>query len=336
VLGAGAMGTALATLIAEKGEDVTLWVRRKKVWREIEESRTNSKYHPGRRLPSGLHAELEIKTAVKGKKIVVVAVPSGSVREVAQKVSAHISSGAIIVNAAKGVEFPPLRWMSEIIREEVPQQCKIAVISGPNLASEIIDHLPTVVSVAAAESETRKVVRHFLESENLRIWESRDMIGVQFNACMKGLTAIALGMSDALGNGDNARGELFVQAVLEGGRICEAAGGKLDTVFGPSGLGDMITTSFSSKSRNRVLGQMLGLGLEPKLANRVAMVGMTLEGFKSVKALKYVARKNELQTPVVDFVYDIVCGRINPRERFDKLWSELTRDSKGISRRLLR
>lgn len=327
VLGAGAMGTALACLAAERGRDVRLWARRSRVRQEIERSRTNSEYFPGRRLPDGLHTVGTLGESVRDADLLVLAVPSRFIRDVSRKVARYAREDTIVLNAAKGVEFPPLRWMSEVIREEMPKP-PIAVMSGPNFASELLDHVPAATAIASKDPAARKMGRACFESRSLRVWETDDVKGVEVNASMKGLTALAIGLSDAYGLGDNTRGELLVQAVKEASELCRAVGGNPETVLGPAGLGDMIATAFSLKSRNRVMGEMLGLGLNPKIANRVATEGMTVEGVKSVAALADLASKANLRAPLVHFVFDVLCRGNQAGDAFSRLWSALEAQSR--------
>lgn len=327
VLGAGAMGTTLACLAAERGKDVRLWARRGRVRQDIEKNRMNSEYFPGRRLPDRLHAMGNLRESVKDADMLVFAVPSRFIRDVSRRVGRHAREDTTVLNAAKGLEFPPLRWMSEVIREEMPKS-PIAVMSGPNFASELLDHVPAVTAIASKDPAARKMGRACFESRSLRVWETDDVKGVEVNASMKGLTALAIGLSDAYGLGDNTRGELLVQAVKEAREICRAIGANPETVLGPAGLGDMIATAFSLKSRNRVMGEMLGLGLKSRIANRVATEGMTVEGVKSVAALADLTSKANLRAPLVNFVFDVLCRGNRTHAAFSRLWSALEAQSR--------
>jgi glycerol-3-phosphate dehydrogenase (NAD(P)+) len=322
VLGAGAMGTALACLVAERGVVVNLWARREALSKVIERRRINLEYLPGRLLPKTLHSDHVMARCVEDADVVMIAVPSRFTRGVIRQASSLIGSDVVIISAAKGVEYPPLRWMSEVVREELPD-CKVSVISGPNFASELVDHSPAAMVIASEDKVARRFGRSLLESKDLRIWESTDIVGVQVCSCIKGLTAIATGLADAFGMGDNTRGELLVQAVREAGEMCNSIGADPRTALGPAGLGDMIATSFSLKSRNRVIGEMLGLGLEPKLAGKIAREGMIVEGASSVAALAHLASESRLETPLIEFVFDVLCAHNKPRDAFSRLWPKI-------------
>lgn len=328
VLGGGKMGTAIACLVAEHGIDVDMWVRRRKLRDEIEKNRRNADYYPSTTLPEGLHARTGIRGCIEGAKMIVLAVPSQSVRTVARKASHYISRDTPVLVAAKGVEFPPLRWMSEVIQSEMPG-CPVGVISGPNFAAELIDHKPSATVIASENVAARGLGRACLSSKNLRIWETDDVKGVEVCGCMKGLTAMVIGLGDTYGQGDNARGELIVQAIQETRALCHRVGANSETALGPAGVGDMITTSFSLRSRTRTLGEMLGLGLKPKMAHQVASEGITAEGVKSAAAMRQLSSRFHLKTPLVDFAFDVLCGGRALREAFPKLWARLEAQTGG-------
>jgi glycerol-3-phosphate dehydrogenase (NAD(P)+) len=326
VLGGGKMGTAIACLVAEHGIDVSVWVKRRKLRDEIEKGRMNTDYYPGRILPERLHARTGIRSCIEGAKMIILAVPSRSIRTVAREASQYTGRETPVFMVAKGVEFPPLRWMSEVIQNEMPGR-PVAVISGPNFASELIDHRPSAMVIASESSSARELGRACLSSENLRIWETDDVKGVEICGCMKGLMAMVIGLGDAYGLGDNARGELIVQAIQETRILCHRMGANPETVLGPAGVGDMITTSFSLRSRSRTMGQMLGLGLAPKMAYRVASEGITAEGVKSVAAMQHLTSRFHLKAPLVDFAFDVLCSGRGLREAFPRLWARLQAQS---------
>ena len=327
------MGTAIASLVAEHGIDVSMWVRRRNLCDEIEKNRTNTDYYPSRTLPERLHARTGMRSCIEGAKMIILAVPSQSVRTVARKALQYTGRETPVFIVAKGVEFPPLRWMSEVIQNEMPGR-PVAVISGPNFASELIDHRPSATVIASKNVAARELGRACLSSENLRIWETDDVKGVEICGCMKGLMAIVIGLGDAYGQGDNARGELIVQAIQETRVLCHRMGANPETVLGPAGVGDMITTSFSLRSRSRTLGEMLGLGLEPKMAHKVASGGITAEGVKSVAAMRHLTSRFHLKAPLVDFAFDVLCGGRELREVFPRLWARLEAQSGGRTSRV--
>ena len=299
VLGAGTWGTALAILLAEKGHDVTIWSALEKELEGLAESRTEIKNLPGAVLPEEIHLNAELEYAIEDAELLVFAVASPFVRATAKKAAPYIKQGMIIVNVAKGIEEGTLYTLTEVIAEEIPQ-AEVAVLSGPSHAEEVSRGIPTTVVVGSASKETAAFIQDTFMNENFRVYTNPDMVGIELGGALKNVIALAAGVVDGLGFGDNTKAALMTRGIVEIARLGEKMGSHYETFAGLSGIGDLIVTCTSRHSRNRNAGVLIGQGM--KLEEVKKEVGQVIEGVNSAKAALALARKFEVEMPIVEQV----------------------------------
>jgi glycerol-3-phosphate dehydrogenase (NAD(P)+) len=307
VLGAGAWGTALAKTLQENGNSVTIWNIHEPVLAELQRG-ANKRYLPGVNLPTDWKTEPDFRKAIGGAECVVLAVPSQAFREVAAKLKGH---PAIFVSVTKGVEFETGGTMSRILREHAPAD-RVTVLSGPSFAREVALGIPTTIVCACESDGTAKTVQGLFHRPEFRIYRSTDVLGVEYGGALKNVIAIAAGVGDGLGYGDNTKAGLVTRALSEMRRLGAACGAQAETFAGLSGLGDLMLTCFSKQSRNRDLGERLGRGeniesiqaSHPKLA----------EGFPTARSAHRLAKQKNVSTPVIDEVYAMLYEGKNPKQ----------------------
>lgn len=317
VLGAGSWGTALAILLANKGINVELWSA---VETEIELLRTKREHVdrlPGVILPDNIIIEPDLETACKDKELLVFAVASPFVRITAQKAKDYIVDNQIIVNVAKGIEDKTYKTLSEIIEEEIPC-ARVCVLSGPSHAEEVSKGIPTTCVVGARTQELAEYVQDMFMCDNFRVYSSPDVIGIELGASLKNVIALAAGIVDGLGYGDNTKAALITRGITEIARLGVSMGAKIETFAGLSGIGDLIVTCTSIHSRNRQAGYLLGKGYS--LDEAIKEVNQTVEGVNSVKAALGLARKNNVLMPIVEELNKVLFEGKDAREAlFDLL-----------------
>lgn len=307
VLGAGAWGTALAKILQENGNAVTLWDRDAGLLVALQGGR-NEKYLPGVPLPVDWKTQVDLKKAVGGAECVVLAVPSQVFREVAVQLKGH---PGILISVTKGIEYETGDTMSRILREHAPAD-RVAVLSGPSFAREVALGIPTSVVCASENDGTAKIVQGLFHRPEFRIYRSTDVLGVEYGGALKNVIAIAAGMSDGLGYGDNTKAGLVTRALSEIRRLGVACGALPETFAGLSGLGDLMLTCFSRQSRNRELGERLGRGegiaaiqaSHPKLA----------EGYPTARSAYRLARGKNIATPIIDEIYLLLYEAKDPKQ----------------------
>lgn len=306
VIGAGGWGTALAKLLCEKGHEVTLWCHGEESYREIHEKRENISYLPGVALPSALRATRSLREAASGKEILACAVPSHAVREVMRAAAAHGPPDAIVVCGTKGLEEESLKTMDQVLRETLSpsQKEKLAFLSGPTFALEVARALPAAVTVAALREEVAREVQEALSTAYLRIYTSRDVVGVQIGGAVKNVIAIAAGISDGLGLGLNARAALITRGLAEMTRLAVLLGADPLTLSGLPGLGDLILTCTGELSRNRRLGLEIAQG--KKLEEIVGATRMVAEGVKNSRAVHLLAENLGVDMPIVKEMHEVL------------------------------
>jgi glycerol-3-phosphate dehydrogenase (NAD(P)+) len=307
LLGAGAWGTALAKVLHENGNVVVLWDKDGEVLMEIK-NRRNEKYLPGVALPANWKTETDFGKAIGGAECVVIAIPSQSFREVAAKLK---NSPAILVSVTKGIEFETGETMSRILREQAPAN-RVAALSGPSFAREVALGIPTTVVCACESEDTARTVQGLFHRPEFRIYRSTDILGVEYGGALKNIIAIAAGVSDGLGYGDNTKAGLITRALSEMRRLGVACGAQAETFSGLSGLGDLMLTCFSKQSRNRDFGERLGRGesikqiqaSHPKLA----------EGYPTARSAHRLAHAKKVPTPIIDEVNAMLYENKNPKQ----------------------
>lgn len=320
VIGAGSWGTALAILLNENGNDVTLWSHRAEEAEKVRKEREISKL-PGIHIPESIAVTADLAEAVRGKKILVLVVPSKAVRETAEKMRAYVEPGTVIVSAAKGIEEGTLFTMTDIIEEVIPQ-AEAAVLSGPSHAEEVARLLPTACVIGAHTEKTARFLQKLFMSAVFRVYISADMLGIELGGALKNVIALAAGIADGMGYGDNAKAALITRGIVEIARLGMKMGGRLETFSGLTGIGDLIVTCASMHSRNRRAGILMGQGKTMEEAMRE--VNMVVEGVYSAKAAMELAEKYDTELPIIEQVNQILFEGKDPKEAVSNL---MLRDS---------
>ncbi|MBV9492126.1 MAG: NAD(P)-dependent glycerol-3-phosphate dehydrogenase [Verrucomicrobia bacterium] len=302
--GAGGWGTALALLACRNGHRVTLWCRRPELAAELSRSRLNEAYLPGVRLPAALRITPDLAEAVTRAEVVVWAVPSAGLREVATAVRAQgsLPATAVFVSAVKGIEPRTELRMSEVLKAVFPDH-PVTVLSGPNHAEEVAQNIPAA-TVLAGPAELSHQLQRTLAAGRFRVYTSADLAGVELGGALKNVFALAAGMSDGLGFGDNSKAALVTRALAEMVRLGTALGGRRETFYGLSGLGDLTVTAFSRHSRNRRVGERLAQG--EALAAVTASMRMVAEGITTTRAALELARRHGVDAPITQGVHAVL------------------------------
>jgi glycerol-3-phosphate dehydrogenase (NAD(P)+) len=323
VLGAGAWGTVLALLQAEAGHPVTLWARAAADAAELEAQRENRRYLPGRKLAPGLTVTADIERAVRGAEMTVVAVPSSAVRETLALARGAIAAGTIVCCASKGLEPNTRLTMDAVIAEEAPG-ARVALLSGPSFAIEIAAELPAAVVAASRQVTTAEEVQEAFSRERFRVYTSDDVTGVAIGGALKNVMAIAVGFSDGLGFGSNARAALITRGLHELGRLASKLGGHPLTLAGLAGLGDLVLTCTGELSRNRQVGLALARG--ETLPATLARLGHVAEGIGTARTARDLAASLGIDMPITHLVAAVLHEGKPPREGVADL---LARESKA-------
>ncbi|MGI6041470.1 MAG: NAD(P)H-dependent glycerol-3-phosphate dehydrogenase [Candidatus Alectryocaccobium sp.] len=303
VIGSGSWGTALAWLLCNNGHNVTLWSFLEKENDMFVKYRENVDKLPGVKLQESIQFTNDLKEAIEDKELMVLAVPSTAVRSTARNMKQFVKPGQIIVDVAKGVEESTLMIMTDIIEQEIPQ-ANVAVLSGPSHAEEVGKGLPTTIVAAAHDMETAEHIQNMFMSPVFRVYTSQDMLGVEIGAALKNVVALAAGIADGLGFGDNTKAALITRGIAEISRLGIAMGAKASTFTGLSGIGDLVVTCASVHSRNRRAGVLMGQGYSMQEA--MDEVHMVVEGVYSAKAAAKLAEKYNVEMPIVSAVNQIL------------------------------
>jgi glycerol-3-phosphate dehydrogenase (NAD(P)+) len=313
VLGAGSWGTTIAKVIADGGNEVTLWSRREELATEITQTGRNGEYLPGIDLPKNLIATSDIVAALAGAKQVYIAIPSQSLRESLAAWKHLIDSDATLISLMKGLEQDTGLRMSEVISQVVGVSIdQVAVISGPNLALEIAKREPAAAVCAGASAERTTEVARVCSSEYFTVFTNQDLIGTELGGVLKNLIAVAIGIVNGLGYGQNTKASIMTRGLSEITAFAMAHGARRRTMFGLAGLGDLIATSESSLSRNFRAGEMLGKGYSKLEVMR--RMKQTAEGLSSVEPVLQIAQRLDIDMPIVSQVRDVLEGKMNPKE----------------------
>ncbi len=303
VIGAGSWGTALALLLHNNGHEVTLWSILEDEVELLSTKRENPDKLPGVKLPEDMAVTSDLKQAMSGRDMLVLAVPSPFVRSTAHSMREVAAEGQIIVNVSKGIEEATLLTMSQVIKEEIPQ-AQVAVMSGPSHAEEVGKGLPTTIVVGADNRKTAEYIQGLFMSEVFRVYTSPDVTGIELGAALKNVVALAAGIADGLGYGDNTKAALITRGIAEIARLGIAMGGKMETFGGLSGIGDLIVTCASMHSRNRRAGILIGKGYGYEEAMKE--VKMVVEGVYSARAALGLAEKYHVTLPIIEQVNEVL------------------------------
>lgn len=303
VIGAGSWGTALALVLYTNGHEVTVWSVIESEIEMLKTKRENVSKLPGVKLPENILFTTDLKEAIEGKDMLVLAVPSVYTRSTARSMKPFVQQGQIVVNVAKGIEETTLMTLVEIIEEEI-SQAEVAVLSGPSHAEEVGRGLPTTCVVGAHSRQTAEYIQNIFMNESFRVYTSPDILGIELGGSLKNVIALAAGMADGLGYGDNTKAALITRGIAEIARLALAMGAKYETVSGLTGIGDLIVTCASMHSRNRRAGILIGQG--KTMQEAMDEVQMVVEGVYSAKAAVGLAEKYQIPMPIIEQVNQIL------------------------------
>jgi glycerol-3-phosphate dehydrogenase (NAD(P)+) len=328
VIGAGAWGTALAITLGRKGtHQIRLWANEPEVPESIAKSRTNELFLPGFVLPESIAATSDLSAALVDVEIVVSVMPSQHCRALFERVALALSPETLIVSCTKGLENQTLLRMTEVIADVLRNRKftpRLAALSGPSFAKEVARGDPTAVTVASADNEVTRAVQQAFNDSRFRVYTNDDVIGVELGGALKNIIAIAAGVCDGLGLGHNSVAALITRGLAEVARLVVACGGRLETMSGLSGLGDLVLTCTGDLSRNRSVGVELGKGR--KLPDIIAgMHGAVAEGVFTTKAAVGLARKRNVEMPITEQMFDILEKGKAPQQAIEDLMTRAAR-----------
>jgi glycerol-3-phosphate dehydrogenase (NAD(P)+) len=325
VLGAGSWGTTLGLVLHDGGHDVALWEFDRDQADALRRDGENRKFLPGVAVPESIVVTNDLGEAAGGAEAVVFVTPSHAVRETARAARRHVADDALVVNAAKGIENETLERMSEVLSAELerPHARRIASLVGPSHAEEVSRRLPTTIVAAAFEEETAVAVRDLFMTEYLRVYTNTDLVGVELGVSLKNVIAIAAGICDGLGYGDNTKGALITRGLAEITRLGVAMGGRPSTFAGLSGMGDLITTCISRHSRNRYVGEKIAGGLT--LSQVLESMVMVAEGVRTTRSAAELMSKHGIEMPITEQMNAVLFHDKDPKQAIAEL---MVRDPK--------
>ncbi|HSB31868.1 MAG TPA: NAD(P)H-dependent glycerol-3-phosphate dehydrogenase [Candidatus Sulfobium mesophilum] len=321
VIGAGSWGTTLASLLVEKGYEVSLWTFEKEVAAEINNYFTNNTYLPGVKLPRGLEATDYLPGAVKNARYILNVVPTQFIRSVFREAGKYIHENAVIVSASKGIEHGTLLTAASILNEILGNHS--AVLSGPSFAREVISKLPTAVTLATGNSQIGLLLQEIFNTSYFRVYTHSDILGVELGGALKNVIAIASGISDGLGLGHNARAALITRGIAEMMRLGENMGADKRTFSGLSGMGDLVLTCTGPLSRNYSVGVKLGQGA--KLNDILSSTKSVAEGVATALSAFELSKKFGVEMPIVEKVYEVLYKDRSPAEAVNMLMNRALR-----------
>lgn len=311
MIGAGSWGTSLAVHLGRVGHEVRLWGRDVALVGDMSARRANAVYLPGVNFPEPLRPESSLATALRGSRVIVLAVPSHGLRQVLHEAAHGISPDALVVSATKGLEAHTMLRMSEVIAQELPRVAELAVLSGPSFAAELARELPTAVVIASTTNGAVEHVQQEFRSSALRLYGSSDVIGVEIGGALKNIIAIAAGGVEGMGLGHNALAALITRGLAEITRLAVALGAQRETLAGLAGLGDLVLTCTSQLSRNRQVGMELAHGRS--LAEIIASTKMVAEGVRTTGAALELGRRHHVELPITAQMASVIEGRRDPK-----------------------
>jgi glycerol-3-phosphate dehydrogenase (NAD(P)+) len=321
VLGAGSWGTTFAKVLADAGHDVHLWARRPALAESVQRRRRNDDYLPGIVLPAGITVSSDVAGVLAGAEIVFLSIPSQNLRGALADLGAILEPDALVVSLMKGVENGTGLRMSEVIREGLGvSEDRIAVVSGPNLATEIARQQPTAAVVASSSLATAQRVAVVATNPYFRTFVNTDVIGTEFGGVLKNLIAVAIGIVVGVGYGDNTKASILTRGLAEMTDFAVAFGAQQETLAGLAGLGDLIATSESPLSRNNRAGRLLGQGYTKD--DVLSTMDQVAEGLTSVDAVLALAAQRGVEMPIVTQVAEVIAGTLDPRDIAPHLTTE--------------
>jgi glycerol-3-phosphate dehydrogenase (NAD(P)+) len=316
VLGAGAWGSTMAQVLADGANDVVLWGRSEAVITEINTSHTNTKYLGSQVLPDSIKATSDIDEAFAHSKYIVLTIPAQSLREKLIELKPLFKGDEVIISTLKGIEISTQMRMSEIIEEILPNR-KIAVITGPNLADELILRQPAAAVIASQSPELAKELQEIFKAKYYRVYTSTDVMGCELAGAVKNVIALAVGIAIGLGFGENTQAMVITRGLNEVARLCAAHGSEPLTAAGLAGMGDLVATCGSPLSRNRTFGEEIGRS--GSYENARQHFSRTVEGVASASAVIEVAHRVGVEVPIIEAVADLIKGLVSPQQAMDRL-----------------
>lgn len=331
VIGAGSWGTALAISLASSGAAVTLWARREALANDMKRTRLNAEYLDCATIPESIQITSDLENAARDAEMWVFATPSQSIREVGARVASLVTKDLLIVSVAKGIENKTLKLSSEVLAEVLPgaDPQKIGVLYGPSHAEELAQGLPTTVVASALSEAAAREIQQAFTSAMMRVYVNTDLIGVQIGGSVKNVMAIAAGISDGVGFGDNSKAAIVTRGMAEIRRLGQAMGARAETFFGLSGIGDLVVTCMSGLSRNRYLGEQIGKGRT--LAEIQAEMKMVAEGVRTTESIIALARRYDIEMPISEAVYAILFEGKKPLDAVSELMNRTAKKEDWLS-----
>lgn len=316
ILGAGGWGTALSLLLCQNGHVVALWEYSPEYAQKMATLRQNPDFLPNVHIPEAIHITSDLKSVVEKKDVLLFAVPSHVFREVAiRTLECEIPKHALFISAVKGIENETLLRMSEVLKElygEFILDDQIVVLSGPSHAEEVSRNIPTAIVAASDSTASAEKVQHIFMNPFFRVYTSNDVVGVELGGALKNIIAIAAGISDGVGYGDNTKAALMTRGIVEIARLGTAMGAQANTFYGLSGIGDLIVTCTSKYSRNRFVGEQIGKGRT--LDDILKEMKMVAEGVRTTRSAVALAKKYGVEMPITQEVYEILFHNKNPKK----------------------
>ena len=316
VIGAGSLGTALAQTVAENVDAVYLHLRREELAKSINETRFNDEYYPNTQLKENIIATTDLND-LKECEIIFLSIPSSAFRTTLESMKSIVNEDTILVTTAKGIEYPSLKTMGNLIEEYYDDS--FVALSGPNFASEIMLNLPTVSNISSRNMDNSKKVKKVLTTKQFKVKILEDVIGLEICGVIKNINAIANGICEGMDINENARYGVLTKGFNDTIKIIKSIGGEESTVTEYCGFGDLVLTSTSLESRNHTLGMLYGQRI---IVDEKAS-GIVFEGKNSIRAIKDICEKNGIESVIVDFVYDVIINRVPPQLAFRTLWKNI-------------
>lgn len=323
VLGAGSWGTAIAFVLAENGHDCLLYARRPEQANEITVNHSNEAYLPSIELPKNLQATANLEQAVEHAEVIILAVPTKSMRESCQAIASMLTKPLLFVHVSKGIEPDSLKRISEVITEEIPAAMMdaLVVLSGPSHAEEVVLRHPTTVTAASTDLAAAEAVQDLFMNQYFRVYTNKDLLGVELGGALKNVIALAAGITDGLGYGDNAKAALITRGLAEITRLGVKMGANPLTFSGLTGLGDLIVTCTSVHSRNWKAGHLLGQG--KSLEEVTEGMGMVIEGVRTTKAAFQLAQHYNVSMPLTEALYSVLFEHEETKATVDQLMKRM-------------
>ncbi|MDX1548416.1 MAG: NAD(P)H-dependent glycerol-3-phosphate dehydrogenase [Rhodothermales bacterium] len=330
VLGAGSWGTALALSLAGDGHRVALWARREEAARAMRRDRHNPTYLPDVEIPASIRITHDLEEAATGRDLWVVATPSHAVRTLAADAARYAHPGLMVVSVAKGIENGSLKRMTEVLAETLPAVPaeRIGALYGPSHAEEVAAGQPTTLVAAAPSMDVAAAIQDIFMTPSLRVYVNDDVVGVEIGGSVKNVMAIAAGMSDGIGYGDNAKAAIVTRGIAEMRRLGIALGARPTTFAGLAGIGDLVVTCFSRHSRNRYLGEQVGRG--KTLAAVQAEMKMVAEGVRTTESVRALARRHDVEMPITEAVHAILFEGKKPEAAVHELMTRAAKQERGL------